>query len=241
MSRTIAVWPISGEGLGRNRAICYNHDKAGESQMRENGRVEMKEIIRFLEANVNGKTLYTKELVYELEHGALQGVYSDQISFSNLKYSQSGFQLDMFIVSNEKIWLLGAGGQREELRKDFSGVSLFRFELAQRKSTNAVTGCFRFISASGKNVAAEAVVSGIYDVRLENGVLKLSEDQVLYRDQPVQGGRFKPVSFQSEHRFYVKDEKPHYEYDGTSFDVDTKTMRRRDSADAFPPFISIER
>ena len=32
-------------------------------------------------------------------------------------------------------------------------------------------------------MAAEAIVSGIYDVRIENGVLKLSEDQALYRDQ----------------------------------------------------------
>ncbi len=42
---------------------------------------QMKEIINFIEANVNGKTLFTKELAYELENGALQGVYSDQISF----------------------------------------------------------------------------------------------------------------------------------------------------------------
>lgn len=201
----------------------------------------MKEIIDFIEENINGKTLFTKELVYQLEDGALQGVYSDQISFSNLKYSQSGFQLDMFIVSNEKIWLMGEGGQREKLRKDFSAVSLFRFELAERKSTNGITGCFRFISASGKNVAAEAVVSGIYDVRLENGVLKLMEDQALYRDQPVQGERFKPVAFQSEHRFYSKDGKLHYEYDGRCFDVDTETMQRSSSPDTFPPFVSIEK
>ena len=191
----------------------------------------MKEIINFIEANVDGKTLFTKELVYELENGALQGVYSDQ----------SGFQLDMFIVSNEKIWLMGKDGEREKLRKDFSGVSLFRFELAKRKSTNSLTGCFRFISASGKNVAAEAIVSGIYDVRLENDVLKLSEDQVLYRDQPIQEGHFKPVAFQSEHRFYVKANKLHYEYNGKCFDVDSKTMRRNDSSDTFPPFISIEK
>ena len=67
----------------------------------------MEKIIKFIEENVDGKTLYTKELIYELENGALQGVYSDQISFSNLKYSQSGFQLDMFIVANEKLWLMG--------------------------------------------------------------------------------------------------------------------------------------
>ena len=203
--------------------------------------MRLKDIIEFLEENVDGKTLFTKELIYKLENGALQGVYSDQISFSNLKYSQSGFQLDMFIVSNEKIWLMGAGGQREELRKDFSGVSLFRFELAERKSTNAMTGSFRLIYASGKNVAAEAVISGIYDIRLEDNVLKLMEDQALYRDQPVQGGRFKPVAFQSEHRFYCKDGKLHYEYYGKCFDVNTKTMQRIDSPDLFPPFLSMEK
>lgn len=201
----------------------------------------LKKIIDFIESNVNGKTLFTQELIYELENGALQGIYSDQISFSNLKYSQSGFQLDMFIVSNEKLWLIGQDGQREELRKDFSAVSLFRYELAERKSTRGITGCFRFISASGKNVAAEAIISGIYDVRLENDVLKLSEEQVLYRDQPIKGERFKPVAFQSEHRFYNKDGKLRYEYDGKCFDVDTKTMRRNDSSDTFPPFISIEK
>ena len=40
----------------------------------------MREIIDFIEANVNGRTLFTKELVYELENGGLQGVYADQIS-----------------------------------------------------------------------------------------------------------------------------------------------------------------
>jgi len=155
----------------------------------------MKDIINFLENNVNGKTLFTKELVYELENGTLQGIYSDQISFSNLKYSQSGFQLDMFIVSNEKIWILGKNKQRESLRKDFSAVSLFRFELAKRRSTGKITGFFRYISASGKDVAAEAIVSGIYDVQLDHDVLKLKENQVLYRDQPVNDSHFKLVAF----------------------------------------------
>ena len=32
----------------------------------------MKEIINFIEANVNGRTLFTEELIYKLENGALQ-------------------------------------------------------------------------------------------------------------------------------------------------------------------------
>ncbi len=199
----------------------------------------MKGIIDFLETNVNGKTLRTKELVYELENGALEGVYSDQISFSNLRYSHSGFQWDMFIVSNEKIWVVN-DGQHATLRKDFSSVSLFRFELAARKSTGGITGFFRLISASGKDTPAEAIISSIYDVRLDNGVLRLKEEQALFRDQPVQDGRFKPVAFQSVQRFFVEDGKLHYEYDGNSFDVDAVTMQRIASSDHFPPFISIE-
>lgn len=85
------------------------------------------------------------------------------------------------------------------------------------------------------------MVSGIYDVRLENKVLRLSEDQALYRDQPVRDGRYKPVAFQSEHRFYCRDGKLHYEYDGRCFDVDAQTMRRGGSPDAFPPFLSVEK
>lgn len=200
----------------------------------------MKHIIDFLETHVNGRNLHTKELTYELENGALQGVYSDQISFSNLRYSQSGFQLDMFLVSNEKIWVLGPDKARESLRKDFSSVSLFRFELAGRKSTGAITGLFRFISASGKEVPAEAIVSAIYAVQLEGGVLSLKEEQALYRDQPIQDGAFKPIAFLSNHRFLTLEGKLRYEYDGQCFDVDTATMQRRASSDRFPPFISEE-
>lgn len=201
----------------------------------------MKEIIEFLESQVNGKTLYTKELTYELEQGALQGVYSDQISFSNLKYSQTGFQIDMFIVLNEKIYLLGKNKVHEELRKDFSSVSLFRFELAKRKSTDKVTGFFRFISASLKDVPAEAVVSSIYDICLEDGVLCFKEDQMLYRDHPTKNGGNRPVAFQAGHQLFVADGKLHYEYNGKCLSVDANTLHRSESGDAYPAFISVEK
>ena len=40
----------------------------------------MKEIIDFIEENVDGRTLSTKELVYELENGALQ--YTQKPNYS---------------------------------------------------------------------------------------------------------------------------------------------------------------
>lgn len=201
----------------------------------------MKNVVAFLEENVNGRTLYTDALIYTLEDGALQGVYADQISFSNLKYSQTGCQLDMFIVSNEKIYQLGKAEKDKTLRKDFSSVSLFRFELAARKSAAQITGFFRFVSASGKNVPAEAIVSGIYDVHIKSNMLSLKENQCLYRDQPIADGEYKPVAFESVHTFTLIKNKLHYKYDGESFDVNPATMERQISGDAFPPFVSIEK
>ena len=200
----------------------------------------MHDLIEFLERHVDGKTLRTPELVYELNDGALEGVYSDQISFSNLKYAQTGFQLDMFVVASEKIYRLDENRARIELRKDFSGVSLFRFEIARRKSSERLTGLFRCISASGKDVPAEAIVSAIYDVAFGNDELTLVEEQALYRDQPVEEDRFKPVAFHAQHRFYVEAGKLHFSYSGTSFDVDPTTLERHDSGDRFPSFVSVE-
>lgn len=200
----------------------------------------MKALIDYLEEHVDGKTLATEELIYELENGDLQGVYSDQMSFSNLKYNKSSCQWDMFIVSNEKIWEMTAG-KPDKLRKDFSSVGLFRFELAKRRSSGQITGSFRFISATGKDVPANGIVSGIYDVQLGDQVLSLMEDQTLYRDQPIADGKFKAIAFKACHKFYLDQEKLHYHYDGESFDVDTVSLLRKESGDHFPPFVSVEK
>jgi len=200
----------------------------------------MKELIQYLEENVTGRTLYTDELTYELDGGKLEGVYSDQISFSNLKYSKTSCQMDMFIVSNEKIYRVEEGCHAE-VTKDYSAVSLFRFELAQRKSTGKVTGLFRFISASLDDVPADAVVSGISEIKIEKGTLSMKEDQVLYRDQPTSDDEYRPIAFVSTHSFCLENGKLRYEYRGDCFDVNPSTLTRSKSLDVFPSFISRER
>lgn len=207
----------------------------------------MEEILRFLRENVDGRTLHTDEMEYALEGGALRGVYSDQISFSGLRSWDTGLTLDMFIVSNEKIYEaagsaqgLALGAALGELRRDESAVSLFRYELARRRSTGALTGHFRFISASGKAVAAEAIVSAIYNVRLEGGALLLREEQALYRDQHAAEG-WRPVAFCADQRFHMENGKLRFEYEAESWDVDPRSLARSPSGDAFPAFRSAER
>ena len=40
------------------------------------------EIIQFLKGNIIGKNLFTDDVVYQLDNGKLEGVYSDKIVFS---------------------------------------------------------------------------------------------------------------------------------------------------------------
>ena len=53
---------------------------------------------------------------------------------------------------------------------------------------------------------AEAVVSGIYDVRLGKQCAEIIGIPGLVPDQPIQDGRYKPVAFQAEHRFTARTE-----------------------------------
>ena len=63
----------------------------------------------------------TDEVVYQLEEGKLEGVYSDEMFFSNLAQSEHGFRFDMTTVTREKIYILDSDKKRSEVKKDFNG------------------------------------------------------------------------------------------------------------------------
>ena len=86
----------------------------------------------------------------------------------------------------------------------------------------------------------EAVVQGIYDVRLENDELKWKEQQLLYRDMPSTEGNFRPVAFDAEARFYMEEGKLRFEYIPFYYDVVPESMERQLSADKLPFFVSKE-
>lgn len=142
--------------------------------------------------------------------------------------------MDMLLYPMRK-YIIWERINSEELRKDFSGVSCSVLNW-QNVKHKWYYGMFSIYICFGKNVAAEAIVSGIYDVRLENDVLKLSEDQVLYQtSQPIQGERFWPVAFQSEHVFIRRSCVMNMM---AEFEMDTKTMKRSGNSDAFRPLFN---
>lgn len=202
----------------------------------------MRKIVAFLRDRIMGRTLHTDELTYSLEDGALEGVYSDQMTFSNLLHSESGLRFDLFVVSRERLYAKDAGGERGELRKDFSGASLFHYELARRASTGQVTGFMRYVSSSLPGpVPAEAVASTVLGVTLKKDQLSWREREILYRDQPAAGGGHRPVAFEAGCRFFEEDGKARYEYDGVCMDVNPKNFSRIPSTSVYPRFLARER
>ena len=98
------------------------------------------EIIQFIRQNIIGKTLLTDEVVYKLENGTLEGVYSDKMMFSDWVQTENGFKFNMTTVTRELVYNLDRKGMRTTIAKDYTGTSVFRYELALRKSTNQLTG-----------------------------------------------------------------------------------------------------
>lgn len=199
------------------------------------------DIAAFLRDRIVGRALHTDELSYSLEDGAIEGIYSDQMTFSRLLSSGSGLHFDLSVVASEKQYLVGKDGRRGALRRDFSGVSFFRYELAKRKSSGDTIGFMRFVSSSLGEVPAEAMASAVHDLRLAGESLSWREREILYRDQPGADGGHKAVAFEAACRLFSEGGKARYEYRGVCLDVDPVTLERRPSAAVFPHFLARER
>ena len=197
------------------------------------------EIIQFLRENIIGKTLLTGA-VYKLENGNLEGVYNDKMTFSNLVTTENGFKFNMTTVTQELVYNLDDKGTRTTIAKDYTGTSVFCYELAMRKSRKQITGYMRCVSTTVQDSTMEAVVCGIFDVTFDGKELKWQENQLLYRDNPIGEDKYKPVAFHSKVRFYLDNEKVIFEYLPTLWDISPDTLEKRLSKDDYPPYISKE-
>ena len=198
-------------------------------------------IIRYLRDNIFGKALYTDELIYTLESNTLEGVYSDQIIFSNPVISDYGFNFDMFLTADEMVYELDNNQKRSDIRSNHNDISVFRYELAKRKSTDDITGIFRLITTTNKTQTAQAIVCGVFGIEIKNNELYWKEEQLLYRDQSSSGDKYHPIAFDSNNRFYYENDKVRFEYAGTCYDVEPTTFAKSLSKDIYPRFVAKER
>ena len=112
-------------------------------------------IILFLKENIIGRNLFTEDVVYKLENGKLEGVYSDRMIFSDLMQTENGFKFNMTTITHELIYNVDNKDNRTTVAKDYTGTSVFCYELAMRKSTGQLTGYMRCISTTVKNQTME--------------------------------------------------------------------------------------
>jgi hypothetical protein len=136
-------------------------------------------VINFLKTPVIDKSLLTDETIYKLEGGKLKGFYTDEMFFSNLVRTENGFHFDMTTITHEKIYQMAENEVLGEVRKDFTGVSVFRYELAVRKSSSKITGIMRLISSTVHDHTMEGIIYGVYDVNLVKDRLCWKEQQML--------------------------------------------------------------
>lgn len=199
------------------------------------------EVTLFLEKNIIGKILFTNEVVYKLDNGKLEGIYNDQMIFSNLVKTENGFKFNMTTITHELIYNLDENGMRTIIAKDYTGTSVFCYELAMRKSTNQLTGYMHCISTTVQKHMMEAVVCGIFDDIFDGKELRWQENQLLYRDNPLGEDKYKPTAFDSKARLYLDEGKVVFEYLPIHWDVNPNTFRKKLSKDDYPPYISKER
>lgn len=199
------------------------------------------EILQFLEQNIIGKTLLTDKVVYKLDNGKLEGVYSDKMMFSDLVKTRNGFKFNMTTVTQELVYQLDEKGARTSVAKDYTGTSVFCYELAMRKSTGQLTGYMHCVSSTVENQTMEAVVCGIFDVVFDGNELKWQENQLLYRDNPIGENQYKPAAFDSKARLYLDSGKVVFEYLPVLWDIDPNTLEKRLSKDDYPLYISREK
>jgi len=212
-----------------------------EGKCRQNCNNDKEKIISFLKDCVIDKKLVTDEVVYKLEEGKLEGVYSDEMFFSNLVLSEHGFRFDMTTVTREKIYVLDSDKRRGEVKKDFNGVSVFRYELAERKSTSRITGIMRLVSSTVRDHTMEGIAYGVYDLQFEKSQLSWKEQQMLYRDMPADNDNYRPVAFDAKVRFYLENGKLRFEYIPVYYDFEPEKLTKTLSKDQYPAFVTKER
>ena len=198
-------------------------------------------IYQFIFTNLVGKNLCTDELVYQLDEGKLEGTYSDEMFFSDFQECESTFSFNMTTITKEKVYILDRDRNRDEIQKDFTGVSVFHYEVSERKSTSELTGFMRLLSSTVQNHTMESVVYGVSGFKLGNNELKWNENQLLYRDMPSQEGKFKSVAFDANIRIFFEQNKVRFEYIPHYYDVNTITFEKTFSKDSYPIFLTKEK
>jgi hypothetical protein len=231
----VVAWGSQGgfQSPGQARA---DEPKAAEKASRR------AQVVEFLRKHAVGKTLATSPLTFKLDDAKVEVAGEDQISLSNLVETPEGFKFDLTSVSKVSSYDLDPDGKRSSPGRDWSGVTVVRYELKELRSTGALIGLARLVSSTVKDFDVTGVAAGV-QVAFREDQLTLKESGVLYGDQLAAKGEFKPGSSEGTTRLSLKEGKLRLDSDNAAFDVDPETLKRTPSKDKLPTitYMEIER
>jgi hypothetical protein len=179
----------------------------------------------------------TDPVTFQWEGGRMEGEFSDQSTFTGLVETPDGFQSDLAVVTKETVYELDDQGKRKLPGRDYSGVIVFRFDIAERKSTGRLVGYWRVDSTTVKENAFAGVVMGV-QMDMHDNELVWREQPVLYWDRPGPLGRYRPAAMAGFGRLFLVEGKLRLEFDVIGYDVDADTLKRTPSKDKFPKLVS---
>ncbi len=209
------------------------------SETKANELSERAQVIKFLKEHVIGKTLATAPVTFKIDDGKIEVTGEDHTSFSNFAETPEGYLFDVISVSKVTSFDLDTSGKRVSPGRDWSGVTVYRYEIAERRSTKRLIGLARVISTTIKDVDITGNFAAV-QMTIQDGQLVFKESGVLYSDFLAAGGKFKPGTWEGTSRYSLDGGKLQCQADSVGFDIDPETLKRTPSKDKMPTFISKE-
>ncbi len=193
----------------------------------------------FLKKHVIGKTIKTPRTAFK-RAGNIEDEFEDQEDFHNLVETRHGFRFDITIVAKQTIYDLDADHKRVLPGRDLSETTVYRCEFGERTSTHRLTGTARVASTTRKDARFTGVMMLITSVKIADGQLQWQQSVPGYMDFMVNGGKYKPGSFDDIYTLSIVNGKLQAEDNFTEFDVNPDTLKRTRSKNQPPRLTAYE-
>ena len=197
-------------------------------------------VVKFLKANVIGRTLASPKSTFKMDNGKMEGEAEDLTTYTNFSETEAGFSFDIISVSKEARYDLDKDGKRVGTARQIGGTTVDHVEFGERTSTKKLTGTSRTLTATTKHQKQEGTINLITGVRVADDKVMWAEMQPGYGDYTAAGGKLKPGSYDATITLSVVGGKLRSRVDFTRFDVDPETLKRTPEKDKVPPFVSEE-
>ncbi|GGW86628.1 hypothetical protein [Streptomyces galilaeus] len=199
-----------------------------------------KDVVEFIGHNLIGRTLTSQPINTCTHEGHVETTYTDQTFFSNLVQCANRFAFDLTVMTRGRRFGVDAEDRPGTPAGTMDAVRVYRYAMTERMSSGQLVGFARYISSTNTHFDPLAGTCFLVRMRIDDGALLVTEQQVGYGDFPTRDGGRKPQALDCRYRYRLDGGVLSVEFDQESFDVDIDSFERRPSSDRFPTQFSRE-